>query len=49
MGSPVAVVRHLIGGTDIMWRFLAAIRAGCFRQFWLAPPQSAVMDTWYKI
>jgi len=25
MGSPVSVVRHLIQGTQITWRFLAVI------------------------
>jgi len=38
MGSPVSVVKHLIRGTEIMWRFLADIRTGCFRQFWQAVP-----------
>ena len=30
MGPPVSVVKHLIRGTENMWRFLAVIRSGCF-------------------
>jgi len=42
MGSPIAVVRHLIWGTEITWGFLTVI-SSCqqdrlVRQFWRTVP-----------